>query len=143
MKNRIILLLVATTLASCNFFKEVEKPLDLSKDLDLSQIDTYPQFDVCETAEKDCFYDNLALTIQKQLDNLVLDEIINVDMISLSIKIDTNGNFSLEKIKNTHISNPFKKQIKAKIKDLTSIAPATKQAIPVSSVYEIKVYLKS
>jgi len=142
MKKTIVILALAT-LTSCNFFKEVEKPRDLTKELDLSQIDTYPQFEVCETAEKDCFYDNFTLTIQKQFDNLVLNKMVDTDMISLWIKIDKNGNFSLEKVENSSISNPFKKQIEAKIKDLTPIAPATKQAIPVSSVYEVKVYLKS
>jgi hypothetical protein len=143
MIKKIVLLIVIATLASCNFFKEVEKPQDLSKELDLSQIDAYPQFDTCETAAKKCFYDNLAVTIQKQLDHLKLEDRLNFEMISLWIKIDTKGNFSLEKTENKTISNALKKQIQNRIKDLTPIAPATKQAIPVSSVYEVKVYLKA
>ena len=143
MIKKIVLLIVIATLASCNFFKEVEKPQDLTKELDLSQIDTYPQFDACETTAKDCFYDNLAIIIQKQLNNLKLEDNFDFEMVSLWIKIDTKGNFSLEKIENATISNKFKTQIQNRIKDLNPVAPATKQAIPVSSVYEVKVYLKA
>ena len=134
------------TMMSCSFFKAKPQPIDLVKELDLTTIDNYPEFDTCADVivKKQCFYNTLTNTIQQELDTITLMQPVVKKTIVMYIKINTEGVFSVEKIeaKNT-LSKELILLLKNKISNLKPIKPALKQAIPTNAVFKIKVNLKS
>jgi len=145
MKKTLIILFVSIALSNCT--SSSKKPqIDLLKELDLTTIDNYPAFDSCadEIDKKSCFYKELTITVQEQLDTIILDDTLGVDSFFIYVKIDTKGNFTIEKIENKiRLTKEFILELKEKINEIPSISPALKQGIPTNSTYKIRINLKN
>ncbi|MEN1784616.1 MAG: hypothetical protein AAGF77_05685 [Bacteroidota bacterium] len=143
-------------LASCDYFlSQEEKTQRLFEAevlrIDLDDVEAYPRFDSCsemdpKPQQRKCFITTLMDHFTKAFKDLdyKVDGDLN-DTVHVDLKIDEDGFITVLNIARNdgvqkHIPN-FREEVGKRLNDITTVAPAHKQGIPVSMVVRLPLIL--
>ncbi|MVX35773.1 hypothetical protein [Myroides sp. LoEW2-1] len=148
--------IIAFSFTACQFStSKIEKEGELlQKELekiDWSKVDTYPNFEGCDTIQdlqqkKDCFFDSVALELQQRLLQDTLEgkfsQIESVQVL-VTVQADSKIDFTVYKAPDSLAIqiHAIDSLLQEKKKDFPAIYPATKRGIPVSTQFVIPVLL--
>ncbi|WP_027078142.1 hypothetical protein [Maribacter antarcticus] len=156
--RRFLIVLLYSSLCSCNFFESKEKRTQELIDsqlneIDWNSIDTYPLFLDCdETASKEvqrhCFEGKLIAHFETTLNQF--EFIVDSDenpIVAVIFVIDSDGDIAILDIeKDRFILNQmpeFDGIVTQSLKTVPEIAPALKRGIPVSTKFRIPIQLNT
>ncbi len=152
--QKIGVLLSLLLLGSCSYFNQSSSKLLSSKDtiIDFHSIDTYPIFPKCtelvsKEEQKQCFYTEITQQIQDLLQQSFLAKKALNDTIFIQLKVDKKGIITPV---NTNENNPIQRNIpqfdsiiKSQLKQLTTVQPATKQGIPITTEFTLPIIINT
>lgn len=122
----------------------------IEKTIDFSKVDTPPIFQGCKgllnEAQDSCFKNTIQAVFSEELSKLSIKEKeIDNKNLTIILTFGKKGEISLQekKFQNTFASTnlEFKKALEKSIKKLKVIYPATKQGIPVTTVYKLPIII--
>lgn len=156
--HRFWLLVLLCVLTSCELFRSTEKRTEdrvqeQLLEIDWNDVDTYPMFETCdENATKEmqrtCFTENMMAYFTEVFQDakFVVEEDID-QTLYVDFKIDEHGFISVLEIGQNEEINAllpnFNQVISSKLNDLTTVAPALKQATPVSMKFRLPLQLNT
>lgn len=146
------LLLVATFLSSCNYFKVEKVDRNEIKKAQLNEIknkslENYPEIYNCSTEEnaKSCFERQLNEHLDTQLADLVVDEDeITKDTIWLTVNVSKTGVLSLKPFDN--VTEEYKilyDTIQKSLEDISPIKPAHINGVTVNCNFRLPLVIKN
>ena len=149
-----ILLLLALSINSCQYFSQVPNEEELLKkeleSINWKQVDEFPTFSSCDsvldkTQKKQCFFDFLTQLIQQKLSIDTLSVLYpQLDTIDVKVTISPDASMVFEpQIIDTLSYNTTKIDsiLKARLVDFPAVHPAIKRGIPVKTQFVLPVLL--
>ena len=135
------------TLVSCDFFLSKEERKERLVDqklraIDWNDVDQYPLFENCDematkAIQKECFLQTMATYLSETFEGLYyeVEKEVN-DTINIDLLIDEHGFITLVNVQggsNAEQQLPnLRTELSEHLNDLTTVAPALKQGVPVS-----------
>lgn len=151
-------LLLLFLLVSCDFFKSTDtQTQQLVNDellaIDWNDVDQYPLFENCDESiskevQRVCFQETLMQYFTSAFDDLQLQVTNDInDTLRVDFLIDEHGFMTVQQVlKNAVIENEipnFSNTVTQRLNDLTTVAPALKQGIPVSMKFRLPIVLNT
>jgi len=149
-----ILLLLALSINSCQYFSQVPNEEELLKkeleSINWKQVDEFPSFSSCDSVldksqKKQCFFDFLTQLIQQKLNVDTLSVLYpQLDTIDVKVTISPDASMVFEpQITDTLSYNTTKIDsiLKARLVDFPAVHPAIKRGIPVKTQFLLPVML--
>lgn len=145
----VLLCLICCTSCNSSFEKKEEKQYKLDTIIDFSKVDVPPTFENCEEKHNlqnsKCFEQTIHQNFTEHFSKLTFTHVEkqSYKAITIIIKFDKKGKTSLKKI--NCLSSFLKKnrtfviEVNEAINKLPSFYPATKQSIPVTTLYKLPV----
>ena len=149
-----ILLLLALSINSCQYFSQVPNEEELLKkeleSINWKQVDEFPTFSSCDsvldkTQKKQCFFDFLTQLIQQKLSIDTLSVLYpQLDTIDVKVTISPDASMVFEpQIIDTLSYNTTKIDsiLKVRLVDFPTVHPAIKRGVPVKTQFVLPVLL--
>ena len=155
--KRIFIFLVFISMMSCDFFnkKKVYSEDLLENELEMftwNDVDEYPSFASCDSTtgkenKKQCFENTLRDILNSNLSQyrIIVSEAVE-DTVQLKITIDKDGNFSINSIKSSLLTQQEIPQLDSLLRrsldSLPKIFPAIKRSQQVTTEFSLPVIIK-
>lgn len=135
------------SLVSCDFFLSKEERKDRLvnqklRAIDWNNVDKYPLFENCDematkAIQRECFLQTMATYLNQAFEGLYyeVEQEVN-DTIDVDLSIDEHGFITLVNIQGGDVAEQqlpnLSNELSERLNDLTTVAPALKQGVPVS-----------
>ncbi|PRX57551.1 hypothetical protein [Flagellimonas meridianipacifica] len=145
-------------LTACDFFvskEEATQKLVEEKllQIDWDDVDQYPLFDACredmlKPEQRACFEDTMMTQLNKALEDMEFEVKNDLnDTVLIDFLIDEHGFITIQNVEEKakvlkEIEN-FNSEVTRRLNDLTTVAPAIKQGIPVSVRFRLPIILNT
>lgn len=130
-----------------NFFKKIEKPVEINKPYNLTNVQVVPIYPGCEkeTTNEErvkCMSEKIGRLVQKKFDTGLASEhgLSGLQRINVQFKIDANGNITEILTRAPHPS--LEKEAERVTKKIPQMKPGLQQEKPVSVVYNLPIVFK-